>query len=133
MLFADQRGVIVAGNKRFGKRIRQLREEKRRSNPAFSLRKFAEAVEISATYLSKIETGEFDPPGPERIKKMAELLGVDGDELLALAGKVDPELKEIIREQPKAIADFLRTASEKGLTAEQIEKLTDNIRRGKQP
>jgi len=119
----------MAGNPKFGKRIRQLREAKRKTDPSFSLRQFSDAVGISATFLSKVETGEFDPPKPEKIIKMAELLEVDADELLALAGRVDPELNEIIKEQPKAMADLLRTAREQGLTAEDLEKLTKKMKK----
>lgn len=122
---------MATGNKEFGQRVRELREEKKKTNPSFSLRQFAQAVGISATFLSKVETGEFAPPSAENIKKMAELLEVNADELLALAGKVDPELPEIIREQPKAVADFLRTAQEHGLTEQDFQKLTDKIRKGK--
>lgn len=96
----------MAGNKEFGERLRQLREERKHSNPAFSLRKFAQEAGISATFLSKIERGEFDPPKADKIIRMAELLDVDPDELLALAEKVDPSLNDIIREQPVALADF---------------------------
>ena len=117
----------MAGNKAFGERLRQLREERKRSDPAFSLRKFAQSVGISATFLSKIERGEFDPPKADRIIKMAELLNVDADDLLALADKVDPSLNEIIREQPKAMADFLRTAS--GLSADELKRLTEMVRK----
>ena len=125
------RGGRVAGNKAFGKRIRELREAKKRTDPKYSLRQFALAAGISATFLSKVETGEFDPPAPGKIMKMAELLGVDSDELLALAGKVDPELPEIIREQPRAMADFLRTAREQKLSGEDIRALTRKIREGR--
>lgn len=62
---------------------------------------------------------------------MAELLGTDADELLALAGKVDPTLPDIIREMPRAMADFLRTAREEGLTNADIERLTKSIKRRK--
>jgi len=121
----------VPGNREFGERIRRLREEKKRSDPKFSLRQFAKAVEVSPTFVSKMERGEFSPPSAETIKKMATLLGADADELLALAGKVDPELEKIISEQPTAMADFLRTAREKGLTEEEIRKLTEQIRQRK--
>jgi HTH-type transcriptional regulator, competence development regulator len=121
----------MAGNPGFGRRIRELREAKKKDDPRFSLRKFAEAVGISATFLSKIETGEFAPPAPERIKKMAELLGLDADELLALAKKVDPDLSEIIMDQPKAMADFLRTAKELNLSEEELKKLTQRLRKQK--
>jgi transcriptional regulator with XRE-family HTH domain len=122
----------MAGNKAFGDRIRQLREAKKQSDPRFSLRRFAEAVDLSPTFLSKMELGEFDPPKPDKIKKMAELLVVNADELLALAGKVDPALSEIIKEQPKAMADFLRTARDTNLTEEELRKLTDKMRRRKE-
>jgi transcriptional regulator with XRE-family HTH domain len=125
--------MAAVGNPKFGRKIRDLREAKRSTDPRFSLRQFAEAVGVSATFLSKMETGEFAPPKAEKIKKMAELLGVDADELLALAGKVDPELGAIIREQPAAMADFLRTAREKGLTEDDIQKLTEEIRKRKKP
>ncbi|HEX9005453.1 MAG TPA: helix-turn-helix transcriptional regulator [Blastocatellia bacterium] len=115
-------------NKEFGKMVRDLREEKKKTDPAFSLRQFAVAVGVSATYLSKIETGEFPPPSAEKIQLMANMLDTDADELLALAGKVDPILPEIIQEQPKAMADFLRTAKEVGLTTEDLEKLTKRLK-----
>lgn len=114
----------MAGNPAFGKFIRKLREARRKTDPSFSLRQFAEKVEISATFLSKVETGEFDPPAADKIKRMADLLEVDADELLALAGRFDPELGEIILDQPKAIADLLRAAREKGLSADEIDELT---------
>jgi len=121
----------MPGNPRFGRRIRELREAKKLVDPSFSLRKFAEAVGISATLLSKVETGEFAPPGPEKIKKMAQLLGVDADELLALANKVDPNLSAIIKEQPKAMADFLRTARDLNLSDDDLRKLTERLRKRK--
>jgi len=129
-LWEAERANMV-GNPRFGRRVRELREEKRRTDPTFSLRQFAEAVGISPTFLSKVETGEFNPPAPDKIKKMAELLRVDPDELLALAGKVDPELPEIIQDNPRAMASFLRTAREMELSTKEIEALTRRIRKKK--
>jgi len=118
-------------NPTFGSYVRKLREAKKVVDPRFSLRKFAQAVGISPTYLSKVEKGEFAPPAPERIKKMAELLEINADELLALANKLDPDLSEIIRDQPKAMADFLRTAREMNLSEGQLRKLTGKLRKGK--
>ncbi|MBF0182109.1 MAG: helix-turn-helix domain-containing protein [Magnetococcales bacterium] len=118
----------MAGNPAFGKRVRDLREAKKATDPSFSLRQFAQAVGISATFMSKVENGEFDPPAFDKIKRMAVLLEVDPDELLALAGKVDPELPQIIREQPKAMADFLRTARDLNLGSNEITALTRLIR-----
>jgi transcriptional regulator with XRE-family HTH domain len=121
----------MAGNPEFGRRIRQLREARKKDDANYSLRKFAEAIGISPTFLSKVEKGEFDPPAPGRIKKMAELLEVDADELLALARKMDPDLKEIIQDQPKAMADFLRTARDLNVSDDELRKLTERLRRRK--
>jgi len=118
----------MAGNPKFGKRIRELREAKKRTNPAFSLRRFASALEVSATFISKMETGQFDPPSAETIKKMAELLEADPYELLQLAKKADPDLVEMVKEQPKEMADFLRTARDRGVTPEQLAGFTRTLR-----
>jgi transcriptional regulator with XRE-family HTH domain len=112
----------------FGKRVRELREAKKRTDPSFSLRRFAQAVDVSATFLSRVENGEAPPPKAEKVKKMAELLDADPDELLALAGKVDPELPGIILESPRAMADLLRTARDEGLSDEEIRRVTEELR-----
>ena len=83
--------------KNFGATIRALREAQQ-----ISLRKFADKVGISPTYLSKIERDEFPPPGEETVKKFAEALNQDTDELLALAGKVSSDLPAIIQQKVNA-------------------------------
>lgn len=118
----DRKRVDMPGNIEFGKRIQELRKRKMETDPSFSLRQFAAKVGISPTFVSKIENGEFDPPSAENIKKMAALLECNADELLALAGKVDPDIAEIIRKKPKALADFLRVAH--GRSEEEIRKMT---------
>ncbi|MBF0437138.1 MAG: helix-turn-helix transcriptional regulator [Magnetococcales bacterium] len=117
----------MPGNPAFGMLIRRLREEKKKTDPNFSLRRFAQTVGMSATFLSKVETGEFDPPAQDKIKRIAQLLEINSDELLAMAGKVDRDLPEIIREQPKAMANFLRTTRDLKLGRREIEELTRKI------
>ncbi|MFW6107029.1 MAG: helix-turn-helix domain-containing protein [bacterium] len=119
----------MAGNPIFGKKIRELREAKLKADPKFTLRQFATAVGISPTFLSKVERGEFDPPAADKIIKMALLLDVDPDELLAMAGKFDPELEKIIKENPMALPDLLRTV--RGMSAEELRQLTDRARKRK--
>ncbi len=57
----------------------------RRVAAGFSLRRFADRVGVSPTYLSQVEQGNADPPTAERVARMAELLGENADELIALA------------------------------------------------
>ena len=105
----------------FGATIRGLREKR-----GIGLRQFARMIEVSATYLSKIEREELHPPAEDRVTEMARLLEQDADELLALAGKVAADLNEIIRSQPREMALFLRTAS--GMSGQELERLTKQVR-----
>ncbi len=92
--------------KNFGSVLRATRVEK-----GFSLRKFAEKVGVSPTYLSLVETGQAPyQPTVDRIKKMAELLGADADEWIQLAGRVSDELEEMNRDNPQMMPALLRIA-----------------------
>jgi transcriptional regulator with XRE-family HTH domain len=108
--------------KRFGPLVREKRTAK-----GISLRKFAEMVGVSATYLSQVEKGNCDPPTAERVRRMAEILDENPDELTALAGRVPVDLPAIIQEQPTPIAEFLREAS--GLSPDEIRLLTEKARK----
>ena len=57
------------------------------------------------------------------LRKIAEVIGCDPDDLLARAGRVPSELSEIIKQSPHRheMTALLRTA--KGFTAEEMEKL----------
>ncbi len=113
------------GRQTFGDVLRERRLAK-----GYSLRKFAELVDISPTYLSLVEKNKVEkPPTAERVKRMAELLGENPDEMIALAGRVPGDLSEIIQSQPTQMPELLREAS--GLTSEQLKKLTDQARKFK--
>jgi transcriptional regulator with XRE-family HTH domain len=95
---------VRQGGQGFGATIRELREERR-----IGLRQFAKMIEVSATYLSKIERDELPPPAEARVKEIARLLDQDPDELLALAGKVASDLKEIVLRHPRELGALLRS------------------------
>jgi len=101
----------------FGETIRRLRMERE-----ITLRKFAEMVGLSPTFISMLERGEFEPPSEENIRIIARALHQNEDEFVALAGRISEEWKAVIRENPREMADFLRTA--KNLTKEDLSKLT---------
>lgn len=111
---------MVKGNETFGERVRRKRGEKN-----ITLRKFADMVGKSPTYISQIERNEFKPPTDGVIEKITEILGENLDEMLALADRVPADLPGIIQKHPKEVATFLRTA--KGLSREDWENLTQNI------
>ena len=116
---------MKSGREKFGAFIRRKREANE-----IGLREMAKKIGVSPTYLSKIERDEFAPPTEEKVRKIAEIIGHDPDELLALAGRVASDLTDIIREQPRGMADFLRAA--KGLTAEDMARLARQAQKAKE-
>lgn len=111
---------------KLGEKIRELREKK-----GLGLREMAKIIDVSAAYLSKVETGkELSLPTEDKIIKIAEILKVPSDSLLRLAEKIDPELQKYMHEIQK-VPEFLRTAKEKKLSDKEFEKLIDQIRKKK--
>jgi transcriptional regulator with XRE-family HTH domain len=92
----------------FGSYLREQREARRASDARFSLRQVADRVGIQPSYLSKVERGEVGPPSEDTIRRLSEDLGEDADVLLALAGKVSTDLKEVIRRRPRLFARLIR-------------------------
>lgn len=109
----------------FGQHIRRCRMEKQ-----FTLREFARLVGISPTYMSHVEQDMADPPTAERVRKMAELLDENPDELIAMAGRMPEDLPEIIQSRATEMPELLREAS--GLSPDQLQKVRDQIRRLKE-
>lgn len=114
-----------SGEEKFGATVRRKREERE-----IGLREFAKVIGVSPTYLSKVERDEFGPPAEDKVVAIAEALGFDRDWLLALAGRVSSDLTEIIRQQPREMASFLRSAT--GLTAEEMSRLAKEARKVKE-
>ena len=117
--------MMMAGRKSFGALVRREREAKE-----IGLREMAKKIGVSPTYLSKVERDEFPPPAEDKVRKIAEILGRDADELLALAGRVASDLTDIIRQRPREMADFLRAA--KGLTADDLVRLARAAQKAKE-
>jgi len=97
---------------RFGERIRELRQAKN-----LVQRTLGEMVGVSFTYVSKIENEKLDfgeYPSEELIRKLADALDGDEDELLILAKKIPERLRKRIFERPET---FLKIAEldDKGL------------------
>jgi len=109
---------MAKGREKFGAFIRREREAKE-----ITLREMAKMIGVSPTYLSKVERDEFVPPAEDKVRKIAEMIGCDAEELVALAGRVPLELSEIIKQHPHRheLTALLRTT--KGLTAEEMSKL----------
>ena len=113
--------------KSFGGTIRELREAQK-----LGLRAAADRLEISPAYLSRIERGKERPPKPALVKRLATLLGGDPDVLFRLAESTDPDLAAFIHDVPR-VPEFLRTAKEMNLTAEDFDVLIEEVKRHRRP
>ena len=100
----------------FGENICEWRLEKK-----IGLRRFAKAVGVSPTFISKMELGTGPLPGEETICRMAKFFGKDPDVLLAMADKVASDVLAIIIRNP-AYADFIRAKAH--LTKEEWQQIT---------
>ena len=92
----------------YGEFIRDRREALKEGDRSFSVRQVAQRIGVEPAYLSKIERGEVAPPSEAKIIALAEELGEDTDVMLAMAGKVSTDLREIILKRPRLFADLIR-------------------------
>ena len=84
----------------FGNRVRELRQQ---SN--LTQRQLASKLDVSFTYISKVENEKLhfgDFPSEKFIHKLSEVLGTDETELLLLAEKVPESIKRRVLERPDA-------------------------------
>jgi len=91
----------------FGSHLRVIRLDPVKKKPP-SLRAVAREVGIEPSYLSKIERNIEPPPSEEMIRKLAGVLDEDVDVLLALAGKISADLREIICKRPALFSKLIR-------------------------
>ena len=88
--------------KEFGKRLRELR-----IRSGMTQRELAGRVNVDFTYLSKIENGALAPPSEKVIIQLAEVLNVDRDELIALAGRIPSDIVRMLKD--RETLEFLRS------------------------
>jgi len=92
----------------FGAHIRKCRKKLREADRRYSVRKVAGRIGVEPSYLSKVERDEQAPPSEEKIRRLATELNEDADVLLAMAGKVGGDLKEVIIKRPQLFAKIIR-------------------------
>lgn len=101
----------------FGDTLRELRVAQ-----GMGLRETAAAVEISPSYLSRIERNKEKPPKPEIIKSLAKLLAADPDVLFRLSSSTDPEIASLVKENSK-IRRLVRLFIDHEPTDKQLEEI----------
>ena len=110
-------------NTKFGAYVRRVREGR-----GIGLREMARKIGVSATYVSMIERDEFPPPAENKIKAIAEVLGLNVDELLAMAGKIPSDLVQIIKKHPTEMAIIIRGTNT--MSEEEMQKTVLSIAEG---
>jgi len=115
---------------KFGERVRKLRQKR-----SLTQRDLGALVDVEFSYISKIENGKLDfgdYPSERLIERLAEALRVESDELLLLAEKVPPQIKQRVMDRPDAFRKFAQL-DDKALD-ELVEQVDENSRRkGKKP
>ena len=99
-----------------------------KGDPEFSLRRVAQRIEVEPSFLSKVERGEQPPPSEAKILALAKELNLDPDVLLALAGRVSSDLKEVIVRRPRLFAELIRQM--KGMPDHAVLRLVREVRDG---
>ena len=89
--------------KSFGEFLRHLRQEKKKTQ-----RDLADEVGVNYTYLSKVENEApgFSTVSEGTLRKLAGALEVDPDEMIARAGKVPEDVKQILIEDFSLIKEI---------------------------
>jgi transcriptional regulator with XRE-family HTH domain len=116
----------------FGAQVRMLRKAAKLDQRTLAKRiderlSAAGGRGFDVTYLSKIENQRVEPPSAVAVRAIAAELGTDPDELLALAGKVPPELGKTMLGSPGA-RRFFRSVQDTGLTEEEWHDLEARLR-----
>ena len=109
----------MAASITLAERLKALRSENN-----MGIRELGRAVGVTGMHISNIEKSK-SSPSPELVQKIARALNANVDELLYLAEQIDPEVVEVIHNQPYVIPSFLRSA--KNLTPAQWEKLQKQV------
>ncbi len=100
-------------DKNFGQVLKELRKRK-----GLSIKRLSSHLDVNYSYISKLENNHTNP-SEAFIFKIAEVFDYDREELLLRAGKVPNDLLEILINNPKEAADFLRKKfSEDGYSTE---------------
>ena len=109
----------------FGQKVKRLRKAKR-----ITQLELAEQIGVDFTYVSKIENDRtLRSPAESTIRKLADVLGANPEELILLANKVPQNLQETIVQDTLAV-DFLRTVPKFNANdREEIRKFIERVGR----
>jgi len=118
---------MAGSSEKFGAYIRETREAK-----TMSLRELAKTAGVSPTFMSKVETEDWKPK-EEKLRKMAQILGIDENDLVARAGRVPSELSDIIKGHGARPGVELLLRTTKDFTPQEMAKLVEQAKKVAKP
>lgn len=86
----------------FGQLLKRLRSDR-----GIGIKRLAPDLGVTYSYLSKLESGD-SGPSEEFVARVSGYFRYDKNELLLAAGKVPPDVLEILRSHPQDAVKFLR-------------------------
>jgi transcriptional regulator with XRE-family HTH domain len=88
----------------FGDELRRLRRAKE-----LSLANLADSIGCSIVYMSDVERGRRNPPGPEKIRKLLVIMGEEQrfSEMLVLAARSRQSIEISVEDKNDQVADML--------------------------
>jgi transcriptional regulator with XRE-family HTH domain len=98
----------------------------RRAAEDMRLRELARRLDVTPSYVSDIENDR-RVPSEEVLRRIADELQLDFDDLVARAGRIGIEAERYLRYTPVATTLFRRISEEK-LTEDEIQRLLDQVK-----
>ena len=114
------------GDESFGRRIQELRRSR-----GMTQRQLADRLGIDFTYLSKLENSRGEPPSDQTVRRLAQELEADAENLLALAGKIPADVRAKAAEDPDFALLLRRLPSLSQDTLDRIYRNAKIPRRGR--
>ncbi len=87
---------------KLGKYLRALRQRR-----GLGLKRAAPELQISYTYLSKLENGKVEP-SDETMERLARYYSVAVEDLPLTEGRLPPDVRRILEDHPEEAIDLLR-------------------------
>ncbi|WP_322354451.1 helix-turn-helix transcriptional regulator [Dehalococcoides sp.] len=110
--------------KTLGDRVRDTRIQQEKS-----LRQLAKDLNVTPSYLSDIENNR-RVPAEAVLLKISQVLKLNFNELMSLAGRFGEKAEKYVRRQPMAVQLFRRIAEE-NLDEEKLKRLLDQVEKEK--
>lgn len=107
----------------FGHTLRMLR-----TTAGISLRSMAKKMEVSPAYLSQVELGKLPAPTHDRMKRIAETIGIPVSLLIEMSHRPNPETILLLRGH-RELNELVKETVEAGLTSKDMMEMIELMRK----